>query len=299
MNVKLAVEDGIATVTLDRQEKMNALSEEMYADMTRIFEDVQADEAVRAVILTGAGKAFCSGSDVGGMANVDVLAGPIGALILTVWAAVVQFDVKTKKPKIIAFLAPYYKEKYNYTPDGTYSVAMDDKGENLFVTEAGWARGAYLPAYARRYPFCMARVNVNKVAQKDRLICVEKARLDEENGEALFDERGEPGEKWKGLERLLSEYEADLERMREMCSILGDYGLFEPFTMQATLAREQGGGALQITGMHRVAEGRLQHLNASQIKNLLRKGILARVYLHLASLANFARLLDRKAAAAS
>lgn len=73
MNVKLAVENGIATVTLDRPEKMNALSEEMYADMARIFEEVQADEAVRAVILTGAGKAFCSGSDVGGMANVDVL----------------------------------------------------------------------------------------------------------------------------------------------------------------------------------------------------------------------------------
>lgn len=74
MNVTLAVENGIATVTLDRQEKMNALSEDMYADMTRIFEEVQADETVRAVILTGAGKAFCSGSDVGGMANVDVLA---------------------------------------------------------------------------------------------------------------------------------------------------------------------------------------------------------------------------------
>ena len=73
MNVKLAVENGIATVTLDRPEKMNALSEEMYADMTRMFEEVQADENVRAVILTGAGKAFCSGSDVGGMANVDVL----------------------------------------------------------------------------------------------------------------------------------------------------------------------------------------------------------------------------------
>ena len=74
MNVKLAVENGIATVTLDRQEKMNALSEEMYADMTRIFAELQADETVRALILTGAGKAFCSGSDVGGMANVDVLA---------------------------------------------------------------------------------------------------------------------------------------------------------------------------------------------------------------------------------
>jgi len=169
-------------------------------------------------------------------------------------------------------------------------------GENLFVSDGGWAHGAYLPAYARRYPFCMARVNVNKVEQKDRLICVEKSRLDEEHGEALFDAQGQPSEKWKALERLLSEYEADLERMREMCAILADYALFEPFTMQATLAKERGGGALQITGMHRVAENKLENLNAGQLKNLMRKGILGRVYLHLASLANFARLLDRKAA---
>jgi len=73
MNVKLCIDAGIATVTLDRPEKMNALSEEMYADMTRIFADLQSDDSVRAVILTGAGKAFCSGSDVGGMANVDII----------------------------------------------------------------------------------------------------------------------------------------------------------------------------------------------------------------------------------
>lgn len=73
MNVKLSIDAGIATVTLDRPEKMNALSEEMYADMTRIFADLQSDDSVRAVILTGAGKAFCSGSDVGGMANVDII----------------------------------------------------------------------------------------------------------------------------------------------------------------------------------------------------------------------------------
>jgi 2-(1,2-epoxy-1,2-dihydrophenyl)acetyl-CoA isomerase len=73
MNVKLSIDAGIATVTLDRPEKMNALSEEMYADMTRIFADLQSDDGVRAVILTGAGKAFCSGSDVGGMANVDII----------------------------------------------------------------------------------------------------------------------------------------------------------------------------------------------------------------------------------
>lgn len=166
-------------------------------------------------------------------------------------------------------------------------------GENLFVAGGRWTPGTYIPAYARRYPFCMARVAVNRVQQKDRLICIEKSFLDE-GGEALFDAAGQPSAKWQGLERLLAEYEADLERMREMCAILADYGLLEPFSMQAKLKPEKGGGSMQITGMHRVIEKNLENLNAAQLKNLMRKGYLARIYLHLLSLENFARLLDRK-----
>jgi hypothetical protein len=166
-------------------------------------------------------------------------------------------------------------------------------GENLFYADGAWADGAYIPAYARRYPFCMARVNLNQVEQKDRLICVEKSALDEA-GEAMFDPSGQPSEKWKGVERLLSEYEADLERMREMCALLADYGLLEPFSMQATMKKEKGGAKMQLTGMHRVAEKNLENLNTAQLKNLMRKGYLGRIYLHLISLENFARLLDRK-----
>ena len=169
-------------------------------------------------------------------------------------------------------------------------------GENLFYDGAKWASGTYVPAYARRFPFCMARVNLNKVEQKDRLICVEKSWLDDERGEAMFDVSGKPSDKWKGVERLLSEYEADLERAREMCAILADYGLLEPFSMQATLKKEKGGASMQMTGMHRVAEKNLENLNAAQLKNLMRKGYLARIYMHLLSLENFARLLDRKGA---
>jgi hypothetical protein len=166
-------------------------------------------------------------------------------------------------------------------------------GENLFYANGKWLGATYIPAYARRYPFCMARVNLNRVEQKDRLICVEKSALDDA-GEAMFDTGGKPSEKWKGVEQLLSQYEADLERMREMCATLADYGLLEPFTMQATLKKEKGGGAMQVTGMHRVMEKNLENLNAAQLKNLMRKGFLARIYIHLLSLENFARLLDRK-----
>ena len=171
-------------------------------------------------------------------------------------------------------------------------------GENLFFAGGAWAGGVYLPAYSRRYPFCMARVTLNKVEQQQRLICVESAAINEGAGEPMFDAQGRPIARWTDIERLLTEYEADLERSREMCAVLADYGLLEPFTMQATLNKDKGGGAMNLTGMHRVNEKNLENLNAAQLKNLLRKGFLARVYLHLLSLENFARLLERKAARA-
>jgi hypothetical protein len=167
--------------------------------------------------------------------------------------------------------------------------------ENLFVSDGRWAGDAYMPAYARRYPFCMAKVNVNSVEQQNRLICVEQSALDE-GGEALFDAQGQPTPKWQEFERLLGEYEADLERTREMCAILADYGLLEPFTMQAKLKPEKGGAAMQLGGMHRVAEKNLENLNAAQLKNLVRRGAMARIYIHLLSLEHFGKLLDRKAA---
>lgn len=166
-------------------------------------------------------------------------------------------------------------------------------GENLFSDGASWAKGAYVPAYARRHPFCMARVKTNQVEQQNRLICVEKDALDEAQGEPMFDDKGEALAKWQEMQRLLTEYETDLERGRELCAILADYALLEPFSMQATM--QKGGQQLQLTGMHRVDEKKIEHLNVSQFKNLAKKGILGRIYAHLLSLGNFARLLERRA----
>ena len=170
-------------------------------------------------------------------------------------------------------------------------------GENLYNQGGKWTSNVYVPAYVRRFPFCMTQVTLDKVVQENRLICVEKSHLDEKAGEPMFDAKGQPLEKWKEIERLLSEYEVDLERSREMCGILSDYGLLEPFTMQAKF--NSGGDPLQLTGMFRVIESKIEHLNASQLKNLVKKGILSRVYAHLLSLDNFAKLLDRKASKAA
>jgi enoyl-CoA hydratase/carnithine racemase len=58
-------EDGpIATITLDRPERLNALTFEVYGELRDTFAALAARPAVRAVILTGAGRGFCSGGDV-------------------------------------------------------------------------------------------------------------------------------------------------------------------------------------------------------------------------------------------
>ncbi|HLL78427.1 MAG TPA: enoyl-CoA hydratase family protein [Ktedonobacteraceae bacterium] len=58
------VVDGVATITLNRPEVMNALTFEVYAQLRDLFAALRTDDAARAVILTGAGDSFCSGGDV-------------------------------------------------------------------------------------------------------------------------------------------------------------------------------------------------------------------------------------------
>jgi len=58
------VRDGVATITLDRPEKLNALTEVMAVELLGVFDEIDADDAVRAVIVTGRGRAFCAGADL-------------------------------------------------------------------------------------------------------------------------------------------------------------------------------------------------------------------------------------------
>ena len=58
------VSDGIATLTFNRPEVMNALTFEVYAQLRDLFETLRFDDAVHAIVLTGTGDDFCSGGDV-------------------------------------------------------------------------------------------------------------------------------------------------------------------------------------------------------------------------------------------
>jgi len=55
---------GVATITLNRPDKLNALTFEVYRELTDTFRALGSEPGVRAVVITGAGKAFCSGGDV-------------------------------------------------------------------------------------------------------------------------------------------------------------------------------------------------------------------------------------------
>lgn len=62
--ITLEKQDGVAIVTLNRPEKLNAICPELIADLLDVIEEIGKDKDVRAVLLTGTGRAFCAGGDV-------------------------------------------------------------------------------------------------------------------------------------------------------------------------------------------------------------------------------------------
>jgi 2-(1,2-epoxy-1,2-dihydrophenyl)acetyl-CoA isomerase len=62
--IDLAMADGLATLTLNAPDKLNAVSRKMIAELKECWEGLAGDSAVRAVLLTGAGRGFCAGADL-------------------------------------------------------------------------------------------------------------------------------------------------------------------------------------------------------------------------------------------
>jgi enoyl-CoA hydratase/carnithine racemase len=62
--IKLEVEDGVATLTLNRPDKLNAFNTQMMLDMIAAFDFTDAEDEVKVVIVTGAGRGFCAGADL-------------------------------------------------------------------------------------------------------------------------------------------------------------------------------------------------------------------------------------------
>src|ERR1700682_6821849 len=71
--LKCEVADRVATITINRPDSLNAVNNVVHHELEQIWIDVRADHDVNAIILTGAGRAFCAGGDVTGMAGGNLV----------------------------------------------------------------------------------------------------------------------------------------------------------------------------------------------------------------------------------
>src|ERR671936_738257 len=62
--IRCEVADGVLTITLNRPERLNAFTETMGRELIAAFDRADADDDVRAVVVTGAGRGFCAGADL-------------------------------------------------------------------------------------------------------------------------------------------------------------------------------------------------------------------------------------------
>ena len=57
-------QNGVVTITLNRPEKLNALNKDMYIELGKVFDGLEADPTFKVLVITGAGRAFCAGGDI-------------------------------------------------------------------------------------------------------------------------------------------------------------------------------------------------------------------------------------------
>jgi len=69
--ILLEKKEGIGVLTLNRPERMNAFNEKMEAEFVQAIQEVSQDDEIRVLVVTGAGKAFCAGADVGRMSGEE------------------------------------------------------------------------------------------------------------------------------------------------------------------------------------------------------------------------------------
>lgn len=100
MSIDLAVADGIATITINRPERHNALDAQHYADLSAAWCRVRDDDAIRVAIVTGAGdKAFCAGADLKSFIGAPP---GLGALMRTQQDQLLNRGIELWKPVVAA-----------------------------------------------------------------------------------------------------------------------------------------------------------------------------------------------------
>ena len=163
------------------------------------------------------------------------------------------------------------------------------KDQNLYLTEEGYWRAVYVPAYVRRYPFVLA----NDRDGESFTVCLDESYAgfnQAKEGEALFGDDGEPTPVLRQTIEFLKSYQVQVDQTARFCKALDEMGLFEP--MQANV-KMTSGEEFALTGFLVVDKQRLKGLAAERIAHLVREDYLELIYAHLHSLSNVNTLIER------
>ena len=101
--IQYTAAEGVATITLNRPEKLNSFTARMAEETLHALDAAHADKAVRAVVLTGAGRAFCAGQDLGAVSLDDPAGLPdLGDVVRELWNPIVRRLRQLEKPVVAA-----------------------------------------------------------------------------------------------------------------------------------------------------------------------------------------------------
>ena len=194
---------------------------------------------------------------------------------------------------------PYFPIAFVQQKNNSYmpcAVLGLSASENLFVDIKGnWLDDVYSPAYIRRYPFITEAISADELDINDqelrKPIFVDEVAL-VKDAPALFIANGVATHEWEVIESFVSEYISAERLTLSFTQRLDSLKLLEPFDAQI---HPDKGDVVRLKGLYRVNENKLNNLPEKTVKELMQSGELSRIYAHLISLENFAKLLDRSA----
>lgn len=107
MSIDFSLADGVATILLNRPDKLNALTDAMWDQLAGHLDRCQQDDSVRAVVLAGAGRGFCAGADLSGQDRKERKKGLPGAIeTMHEYNGVIRRLYHLNKPTIAAVRGP-------------------------------------------------------------------------------------------------------------------------------------------------------------------------------------------------
>lgn len=179
------------------------------------------------------------------------------------------------------------------TPDESWlALALTglQQGQNVFVDENGAWNAKYIPASVRRYPFVLASGEEGALS-----VAVDMSLASEDEAAVrLFDDEGAPSDALQNAIGFLQSFQG---QSAQTSALIAKFEELELLTDAQFQIRDQDGNTRSLNGFFIVEEARLNTLRDDSILDLVRKGQMSALHLHLLSLKNIAALQRREAAA--